>query len=116
TELLVPTEGIYEVVFPTVVGPRYSSQSESAAPPEDRWIKTPYLHQEVKPGSALHISARISAGVPIRELNCPSHNILPQWQGSSIAQVTLDDADPFQGNRDFILRYRLAGEQIASGL
>ncbi len=25
TELLVPTDGVYEVVFPTVVGPRYSS-------------------------------------------------------------------------------------------
>jgi Ca-activated chloride channel family protein len=30
--------------------------------------------------------------------------------------LTLDDADPFQGNRDFVLRYRLAGDQIASGL
>jgi Ca-activated chloride channel homolog len=116
TELLVPTEGIYEVVFPTVVGPRYSSQMESAAPAEDRWIKTPYLHQGNKPVSALHISARISAGVPIQELSCPSHNILPQWQGASLAQVNLDDTDPFQGNRDFILRYRLAGDQIASGL
>ena len=26
TELLVPTDGVYEVVFPTVVGPRYSSE------------------------------------------------------------------------------------------
>lgn len=116
TELLVPTEGVYEVVFPTVVGPRYSSQQESAAPTEDRWIKTPYFHQGNKPVSALHISARISAGVPIQELSCPSHNILPQWQSSSLAQVSLDDTDPFQGNRDFILRYRLSGDQIASGL
>src|SRR5216110_1981242 len=30
TELLVPTDGIYEVVFPTVVGPRYFSQQESS--------------------------------------------------------------------------------------
>src|ERR1044072_7231305 len=84
TELLVPTDGIYEVVFPTVVGPRYSSQPESAAPQKDLWVKTPYLHQENKPTSALHISARISAGVPIQELSCVSHDILPQWQGSSI--------------------------------
>jgi Ca-activated chloride channel family protein len=28
----------------------------------------------------------------------------------------LDEADAFQGNRDFVLRYRLAGSQIASGL
>jgi Ca-activated chloride channel homolog len=116
TELLVPTDGVYEVVFPTVVGPRYSSQPESAAPPEDRWVKSPYLRQGEKPTSAFHISARISAGVPIRDLSCVSHQILPQWQSPSIAQVASDDTDPFQGNRDFVLRYRLAGDQIASGL
>jgi len=116
TELLVPTDGVYEVVYPTVVGPRYSSQPESSAPAEDRWVKSPYLHEGNKPTSALHISARISAGVPIRDLSCASHQIVPQWENPSIAQVSMDDADPIQGNRDFILRYRLAGEQIASGL
>jgi Ca-activated chloride channel family protein len=33
-----------------------------------------------------------------------------------VADLTLDEADGFQGNRDFVLRYRLAGNQIASGL
>jgi Ca-activated chloride channel homolog len=116
TELLVPTDGVYEVVFPTVVGPRYSSQPESSAPAEDRSVKSPYLRQGDKPTSAFHISTRISAGVPIRDLTCLSHQILPQWQSPSIAQLTLDDTDTLQGNRDFILRYRLAGEQISSGL
>ena len=116
TELLVPTDGIYEVVFPTVVGPRYSSQTESSAAKEDRWVKTPYLHQGNKPASTLHISARISAGLPIQDLSCPSHHIFPQWQGPTVAQLTLDDPDPFQGNRDFVLHYRLAGDQISSGL
>src|SRR5438045_1101195 len=60
TELLVPTDGIYEVVFPTVVGPRYSSQPESSALQEDRWVASPYLHQGVAPTSTLHISATIS--------------------------------------------------------
>ena len=116
TELLVPTDGVYEVVYPTVVGPRYSSQPESPASQDDGWVKSPYLHQNNKPASALHISARISAGLPIRELNCTSHQIFPQWQSPTVAQLTLDDADPFQGNRDFVLRYRLAGDQITSGL
>jgi Ca-activated chloride channel family protein len=116
TELLVPTDGVYQVVFPTVVGPRYSSQPESSAPKEDQWVKSPYLHQGSKPTSTLHISARISAGVPIHDLSCPSHQVFPQWQGPNTAQVALDDADPFQGNRDFVLRYRLAGNQITSGL
>jgi Ca-activated chloride channel homolog len=116
TELLVPTDGIYEVVYPTVVGPRYASQSESASPKGDGWVKSPYLHQGNQPSSTLHISARVSAGVPIQDLTCPSHQIFPQWQTPAVAQLTLDDADPFQGNRDFVLRYRLAGNQIASGL
>lgn len=116
TELLVPTDGIYEVVFPTVVGPRYSSQPEGTAPAEDQWVKSPYLHQGEKPTSAFHLSARIAAGVPLQDLTCPSHPIIPQWQSPSIAQVVLDDKGPAQGNRDFVLRYRLAGEQIASGL
>ncbi len=116
TELLVPTDGIYEVVFPTVVGPRYSSQTESSAPKNDRWVKSPYLRQGNRPSSTLHILARISAGVPIQDLSCASHQIFPQWQGPTVAQLTLDDTDPFQGNRDFVLRYRLAGDQITSGL
>src|SRR6185503_3192782 len=61
TELLVPTDGIYEAVFPTVVGPRYSSEPESSAPQENRWVSNPYLHQGEKPTSTLGISARISA-------------------------------------------------------
>lgn len=116
TELLVPTARVYEMAFPTVVGPRYSSDPESSAPPEDRWVKNPYLRQGKSPTSTLRISARISAGVPIRDLTCTSHQIVPQWQGPSIAQLVLDEADPLQGNRDFILRYRLAGDKIASGL
>jgi Ca-activated chloride channel family protein len=114
TELLVPTDGVYEFVFPTVVGPRYSSQKESTG--KNQFVDTPYLHQGEKPTSTLHITARVSAGVPIQEINCPSHQIFPQLQNPSTAQLTLDDSDPFQGNRDFVLHYRLAGNQIASGL
>ena len=113
TELLAPTDGVYEVVFPTVVGPRYSSESDESGP---KAVKTSHLHQDKQPSSKLHISTRISAGVPIQDLNCPSHQVFPQYQNPSVAQVALDDADPFQGNRDFVLRYRLAGEKIASGL
>lgn len=114
TELLVPTDGVYEVVYPTVVGPRYTSGSSDGT--KGQVVQTPYTRQGEKPKSTLHISARISAGVPIQELSCASHQIQPQWQSPSVARLTLDDADAFQGNRDFVLRYRLAGNQIASGL
>jgi len=116
TELLVPTDGVYELVYPTVVGPRYSSENDSSAANTDKFVKSPYTREGEKPTSALHISARISGGVPVQELACTSHQIIPQWLSNSVAQLTLDDSDPFQGNRDFVMRYRLAGNQITSGL
>jgi Ca-activated chloride channel family protein len=115
TELLVPADNVYEVVFPTVVGPRYASM-ENGNKKNDKFVETPYTRQGQKPTSALHISTRIFAGLPIYDLSCPSHQINPQWQSQGVAQLTLDDSDPFQGNRDFVVRYRLAGDQIASGL
>jgi Ca-activated chloride channel family protein len=114
TELLIPTDSVYELVFPTVVGPRYQSPQDKNKQ-EDAFIQSPYLHQGQQPPSELHISARIAAGLPIYDLNCPSHQIFPQWQ-NGVAQLTLDDSKPFEGNRDFVLRYRLAGDQITSGL
>src|ERR1044072_1961462 len=115
TELLVPTDSVYEVVFPTVVGPRYASPQDKTKK-EDGFVETPYQHQGEQPPSALHISARIAAGVPVYDLTCPSHQIMPQWQSQGVAQLTLDDSDPFQGNRDFVVRYPLAGDPIRSGL
>ena len=115
TELLVPTDSVYEVVFPTVVGPRYASPKDPAKK-SDGFVSSPYLRQGQKPASSLHISTRLLTGVPIYDLSSPSHQIYPQWKSPGVAELTLDDADPFQGNRDFVLRYRLAGEQISSGL
>lgn len=115
TELLVPTDGLYEVVFPTVVGPRYASPNDTNKN-ESGFVQTPYLRQGEQPTSTLSITTRISGGVPIQEISSPSHQILPQYQSPSVAQLSLDNSDQFQGNRDFILRYRLAGEQITSGL
>lgn len=115
TELLIPTDNVYEFVFPTVVGPRYASPGSTNSK-TDRFVETPYQRQGQQPASELHISARIAAGLPIYDVSSPSHNVFPQWQNNGAAQLQLDDSNPFQGNRDFVVRYRLAGEQIASGL
>jgi Ca-activated chloride channel family protein len=112
TELLIPTDNVYEVVFPTVVGPRYASKEAK----DDKFVSTPYLEEGQGPTSSLHLSAKIFAGVPIHDLSSPSHQIFPQWWNPTGVQLRLDDADPNKGNRDFVLRYRLAGDQITSGL
>ena len=75
TELLVPTDGVYEFVYPTVVGPRYSSKRESEASPGDEFVKTPYTHQGEAPRSEFHLSGVVSTGVPLQELASPSHQL-----------------------------------------
>ena len=115
TELLVPTGGIYEFVYPTVVGPRYSNQPAAAAPPSEMWVQNPYLRQGEPPTYSFHLSANLTAGLPIAEITCPSHKASIRY-GPSSASVTLDPSEKYGGNRDFILKYRLAGGKIQSGL
>src|SRR5688572_1674658 len=112
TELLVPTDGVYEVVYPTVVGPRYPSKEGEDKPP----VGTAYQREGEQPKSSLHISTRIAAGMPIEELDSPSHKLAAAWDGNTLARLELDEPDALQGNRDFILNYRLKGKQISSGL
>src|SRR6185503_17176409 len=67
TELLVPTDNVYEFVFPTVVGPRYASP-ETTNGNHHKFVATPYQRQGQQPASELHISARIAAGLPIYDI------------------------------------------------
>jgi Ca-activated chloride channel family protein len=117
TELLVPTDGAYEFVYPTVVGPRFSTRSEGAAAPADEFVKAPYTHEGEAPRSAFHLTATLSTGVPIQQLASPSHQLVTRpGGGQGRAEIALADAERFSGNRDFILRYRLAGQKIGTGL
>lgn len=116
TELLTPTDKIYEFVYPTVVGPRYSNQASQSADKSDQWIENPYLQQGQSPSSKLAISVHLDCGLPIHDLTCSSHRIDSKFLSRSAAGVNLAEAEAFAGNRDFVLKYRLAGERIESGL
>jgi Ca-activated chloride channel family protein len=116
TELLVPTDGVYEFAYPTVVGPRYSNVPEKSAPESENWVKSPYLHEGEAPTYDFGIAVGIAAGLPIQEISCPSHKTNIKYDGLNSATVALDASEKQGGNRDFILRYRLAGGKIESGL
>ncbi|MHB8138605.1 MAG: VIT and vWA domain-containing protein [Smithellaceae bacterium] len=116
TELLIPTEGVYEFVYPTVAGPRYSNMPEASAPQTDQWIKSPYLKEGNKPTSAFSIAVAISGGVPVEDIACATHKVKTFWPNKSTATIVLDDSEAYGGNRDFILKYRLTGRKIHSGL
>jgi Ca-activated chloride channel family protein len=116
TELLVPTDGIYEFVYPTVVGPRYSNQSAETARLTQKWVENPYLHQGESPSYVFDIAADLTAGLPIQNVACTSHKVDIHYDGPSRASIKLDPLDKKGGNRDFILQYKLAGGKVQSGV
>ena len=116
TELLIAEDKTYEFVYPTVVGPRYSNQTESEAPVSDLWIKNPYLKEGELPAYTFNINVGISAGMPIRDIVCTSHKVDISYQGEDRAVVGLPNGADNSGNRDFILKYRLTGKSVEPGL
>jgi len=116
TELLVPTDGIYEFVYPTIVGPRYSNQPAETALPSQKWVENPYFHQGESPTYTFDITTNLAAGLPIQNIACASHKVDIQYDGPSRASIKLDPSDKSGGNRDFILKYQLAGGRVQSGL
>ena len=116
TELLVPTDSVYRFVYPTVVGPRYSSLTEDEASPDDQWVKNPYLPQGTDPQTRFNITVSLNAGLPIQDVRCPSHATRVQWQGEKTASIELADPTRFGGDRDYVLAYRLDGDAIQTGL
>ena len=116
TELLVPENGTYEFVYPTVVGPRYSGQTGALAPLSDHWVKNPYLKKSTPVSTDFDIQVNLSTGLPIQDVQCRTHDTVVDWNGKSRAGIRLKNAADFGGDRDYILSYRLAGKKIQSGL
>lgn len=116
TELIESTEGTYQFVFPTVVGPRYSNQSKADAADTDKWVESPYLKDGKTPPGKYDITVNLSMGVPVKDIKCNSHKINIVQDKESIAEVSLADKEEFAGNRDFILDYKLTGQEIQNGL
>lgn len=111
TEMIVPADGTYSFVYPTVVGPRYTGE---AAP--EKWTSNPYLKEGKTPNRGYTIKTTIEAGLPLSDVKCKSHDVDVNWQGERSALVELKQGSDFAGNRDYILNYRLQGGAIETGL
>jgi Ca-activated chloride channel family protein len=82
-------------------------------------VKNPYLRpsaQSAKTPYRFDLRLTLNAGLPIQDIASPSHKVTVAYAGPAQATITLDPAETDGGNRDFIAQYRLAGQQIASGL
>lgn len=116
TEMITPSEGTYQFVYPTVTGPRYVGPILDDSGNREEWTGTPYLKEGSTPMDDYKINVTVSSGVPITSLSSSSHDINIEWTENTTAHVSLANSSDYAGNRDFILDYRLTGEQINAGL
>jgi Ca-activated chloride channel family protein len=115
TELLVPDAGEYELVYPAVVGPRYAAEGVDKSDPSNRFVAAPFLKKGVASSTEFGVKVKLAAGMPIESMVSPSHGLQASF-GSERKSASLELAPGISGNRDFVLRYRLRGKELTSGL
>lgn len=125
-ETLKYEDGSYEFVFPMVVGPRYvpgnptGAQSTGFAPDTDRVPDASRITPQPPPagmraGHDISLEVSLDAGVPIDSLNSKTHEILSERADDRRARVSLKNQATIP-NKDFILRYDVAGKKINDAL
>ena len=121
-ETLKYEDGSYEFVFPMVVGPRYipggviGKQGGGWAPDTDRVPDASRITPVVAPqgkraGHDISIEVALDAGVPIDALKSTSHEIDLEQPSKHSAVVLLKNKAEIP-NKDFILKYDVAGRHI----
>lgn len=111
SELVVPEQGVYELVYPTVVGPRYGG---GADPKADGWVANPYVPEGGPAPHAFGFRAHVESAIGIKEITSPSHRLDVTYRSAASADVRL--AGEPAGNKDVVLRWRLAGDRVESGV
>ncbi len=110
--------GTYEFNFPMVVGPRYipgnpiGRSGSGWAPdtdqvPDASHITPPVLEPGMRSGHDIEICVHLNAGVPIQGIRSPSHQVIIDSR-EQYAEISLEPFDTIV-NKDFILRYDVAG-------
>ncbi len=121
---LAYSDGWYEFVFPMVVGPRFnppgSTEGVGAVGRGSRGAsrqktEVQYLRAGQRSGHDVAVTVKLDAGVPVEAIESRTHKVSVARRDPARAEVTLDPADRIP-NRDFVLRWKVAGEGIKSSL
>ncbi|MGE9266503.1 MAG: VIT and vWA domain-containing protein [Verrucomicrobiales bacterium] len=98
----------YEFVLPTAIGPRY----EGATAPAEQ-INNPYLTKETSDPTRFSLDLSLKSPLPVKNLACPTHQANIHFLSKNAARLRLAPSAP---DRDLIVRYQLAQDEISSGL
>ena len=121
TEFIIPEEQVYSFVYPTVVGPRYVSPQPEVVLASTAVQASPAnghggAHTtSYEPTYLLDVNVRLKMPVPIAEVNCTTHKTAVHHSSSMATDIALHPIESKGGNRDFVLSYRLAGDEVMSG-
>ena len=111
TEYIIPDEGIYSFVFPTVVGPRYNAKGKSAV-----FAAKPYSKSGENPTTSFTLDLKLLSNIPIASAVCKTHKTIITYPTDRSASVSLTTEEILSANRDFIFNYSLQGKGIESGI
>jgi Ca-activated chloride channel family protein len=113
-------DGWYEFVFPMVVGPRFNPSgsttgvgaiSRGTPGRSGQQTEVQYLKPGERSGHDIALQVSIDAGVAIEQLDSRNHAVAVQRPAPEQAVVQLSPRDSLP-NKDFVLRYKVAGERI----
>lgn len=116
-------DGGYEVVFPMVAGPRYvpggaghAGAGHGAGQRDAAAVQPTVLPAGVRSSHDISLAVELDAGVPIGDIASNSHRIrVARPPGAPArARVEIEPGDTIP-NKDFVLRYRVAGAAPAFG-
>ncbi|MFP4502577.1 MAG: VIT and vWA domain-containing protein [Candidatus Hydrogenedentota bacterium] len=116
-EYLPYEDGAYTFSFPMVVGPRYvpgqSSPSGTGTDqvPDAGKITPPITPEDTRAGHDISLGVRVAAGVPIHDLRSELHEVTVKEVSVSERVVALKNQETIP-NRDFVLHYTVAGDEI----
>lgn len=124
-ELLSYESGKYTFAFPTVVGPRFNPGTSTGKSgtgwandtnqvPDASRITPPVTPKGTRSGHDISISVNIDAGVPINNISSKLHQVAVNKPNSNRAHITLSDQATIP-NKDFVLTYDVASDQLKSG-
>ncbi|MGJ8643584.1 MAG: VIT domain-containing protein [Luteolibacter sp.] len=108
SELIRPADGTYEFVIPTAIGPRYSGEAQPVT-----FTANPHLSEYESTPAQFSVDLTVATPLDLQSLACHTHSTEIKFTDRKRATLKLAPITP---DRDFIVRYKLADEKIASGL
>jgi Ca-activated chloride channel family protein len=121
-------DGWFEWAFPMVVGPRFNppcttdgggvgAVARGQFGASNQKTEVQYLRPFERSGHDISVKVSLDAGVPIESLECRTHQVSVQSDRATPnrAEVRLSSLDTIP-NKDFVLRYRVAGRDVKSAL